>query len=46
MIVRKQLFDVQLDVQVLKYLYIKKYCCRCHGFQIDDYDVQFNPLKL
>ena len=24
----------------------EKYCCRCHGFLIDDFDVQFNPLKL
>ena len=25
----------------------EKYCCRCHGFlKIDDFDVQFHPLKL
>ena len=24
----------------------EKYCCRCHGYLIDDFDVQFNPLKL
>ena len=22
--------------------YWEKYCCRCHGFLIDDFDVQFN----